>query len=53
LLDACKRHHTRLVLCEARPNVLEKLNVAGLIGQIGKENMFNDIHQINLQNEGQ
>jgi len=40
LLDNCKRHNTRLVLCEARPNVLEKLKRAGLVGQIGKENVI-------------
>ncbi|HYN55253.1 MAG TPA: sulfate permease [Methylotenera sp.] len=52
LLDACKRHHTRLVLSEARPNVLEKLKVAGLIGKIGKENVLTNIDDINSQNEG-
>ena len=46
LYDACKRHHTRLVLCEARPNVLEKLKLAGLIGQIGKANVLEKIHDI-------
>lgn len=51
LLDACKRHHTRLVLCEARPNVLEKLKVAGLIGQFGKENVLENINQINYREE--
>ena len=51
LLDACKRHHTRLVLSEARPNVLEKLKVAGLIGQIGQENVLENIHQINYREE--
>jgi len=47
LLDTCKRHKTRLVLCEARQNVLKKLNTAGLIGQIGAENMLENLHQIN------
>jgi SulP family sulfate permease len=46
LLDACKRHHTRLVLSEARPNVLEKLKTAGLVGQLGKENVLSTIHQL-------
>ncbi len=39
LLDTCKRHKTRLVLCEARPRVLEKIKKAGLAGQIGKNNL--------------
>lgn len=47
LLDTCKQHSTRLVLCEARPNVLKKLKIAGLIEQIGKENILANINQIN------
>ncbi|HSI38767.1 MAG TPA: SulP family inorganic anion transporter [Methylotenera sp.] len=47
LLDTCKRHRTRLMLCEARPNVLKKLKVAGLIEQIGTENILENLHQIN------
>jgi len=46
LLDTCKQHNTRLVLCEARPNVLKKLKNAGLIGQIGKSNILTNINQI-------
>lgn len=46
LLDACKTHKTRLVLCEARPNVLEKMKRAGLIGQIGKDNVLSHIRQL-------
>lgn len=52
LLDTCKRHHTRLVLCEARSSVIKKLKTAGLIGQIGKENVLEHIHQINHREEG-
>lgn len=47
LLDNCKRHHTRLVLCEARPNVLEKLRRSGLIGQLGESNILPSIHALN------
>lgn len=46
LLDTCKRHKTRLVLCEPRPNVLHKLKLAGLAGQIGKKNMWEHIRQL-------
>jgi SulP family sulfate permease len=49
LLDTCRLHNTRLVLCEARPNVLMKLNVAGLIEKIGNGNILEHIHQINHQ----
>jgi SulP family sulfate permease len=51
LLDTCKQHKTRLMLCEARPNVLEKLKVAGFIEQIGAKNMLENLHQINHQQE--
>ncbi|MCE9632786.1 MAG: STAS domain-containing protein [Methylophilales bacterium] len=46
LLDSCKRHKTRLVLIEARPNVLEKLKRAGLVGQLGTSNVLSSIHEI-------
>lgn len=46
LLDTCKRAKTRLVICEARPNVLKKLKDAGLISQIGKENLLDHLSQL-------
>lgn len=46
LVDVCNRHKTRLVLCEARPNVLEKLRRAGLVDQIGAWNVIEHIHQL-------
>jgi SulP family sulfate permease len=46
LLDNCKRHDTRLVLCETRPNVLNKLKLAGIAGQIGKQNLIEHIVQL-------
>ncbi|MES2012505.1 MAG: SulP family inorganic anion transporter [Pseudomonadota bacterium] len=49
LLDNCKRHKTRLVLCETRPNVLNKLKLAGFIGQIGSENVLENINQLQHQ----
>jgi SulP family sulfate permease len=52
LLDNCKRHKTRLVICGARPNVYEKLHRAGLIGQIGKKNVVNQIRQLAKRPEG-
>jgi sulfate permease, SulP family len=48
LLDTCKRHKTRLVLCEARPNVLEKLKRSGLVEQIGSSNVLAHIHELTV-----
>jgi len=53
LLDVCKKNDTRLVLSEARPNVLEKLKRTGLLGQIGKENVFGHIRQLGQQVQSQ
>lgn len=46
LFDNCKRHKTRLILSEARPNVHEKLKRAGLIELIGYDNVLSDIRQL-------
>ncbi|GBG13657.1 sulfate permease, SulP family [Novimethylophilus kurashikiensis] len=43
LLDTCKRHKTRLILCEVRPNVLEKIRRAGLVGKMGQSNILSHI----------
>lgn len=40
LRDTCRKYHTRLVLCETRPNVLEKLTKAGFAGQLGAANII-------------
>lgn len=46
LLDACKKQNTRLVLSEARPNVMLKLKRAGLVDQVGKVNVILNIHEL-------
>jgi SulP family sulfate permease len=46
LLDTCKRHKTRLILCEARPNVLKKLKLSGLLEQMGESNVISHIQQL-------
>ena len=46
LLASCKRHHTRLVLCGIRPQVLKDLNSSGLLAKIGKENVIKRIYQL-------
>jgi SulP family sulfate permease len=53
LLDNCKRHQTRLVLCGARPNVLKKLKRSGLIDQIGKDNVLEHVQQLSNANPEQ
>jgi SulP family sulfate permease len=51
LIASCKRHNTRLVLCEAQANVRAKLKTAGLIALIGEENMLERIHQLHFEAE--
>ncbi len=46
LIATCKRNKTRLILCEARPNVLEKLRRAGLLAQIGERDTPADMQQL-------
>lgn len=43
LQETCARNRTRLVLCEARPNVMEKFRRAGLIDAIGEANVIERI----------
>lgn len=43
LRETCGRHKTRLVLTEARPNVLEKMTRAGLVTQFGPANVLSSI----------
>ncbi|ABE50259.1 sulphate transporter [Methylobacillus flagellatus KT] len=44
LLDTCKQHNIRLVIVEARPNILEKLRRSGIIGQIGPHHVLPHLH---------
>lgn len=46
LQKTCERHNTRLVICEARPNVLEKLRRAGLLDKIGTDNVIANISEL-------
>lgn len=48
LMASCKRHNTRLVLCEAPANVIAKLKTAGLIAVIGADNILERIHQLHV-----
>ena len=40
MVDDFQRHGTRVMLCEVKPNVLAKLERAGLIEKIGAENVI-------------
>jgi SulP family sulfate permease len=51
LLDDCKRHKTRLVLCGTRPNVLKKMKRSGLLEQLGMENVLEHVQQISKAKE--
>lgn len=46
LLATCKRHNTRLVICDARANVLEKLRRAGVVTEKGGAEVLGDISQL-------
>jgi sulfate permease, SulP family len=46
LLDTCRHHKTRLVLSEARPNVLRKLTLAGLVQQLGQNNVLKYLYEL-------
>lgn len=46
LLDTCKRHKTRLIFCETRPNVLRKLKLSGLLNQMDESDVINSIRQL-------
>ena len=48
LLDTCKHNKTRLVLCGARPNVVEKLKLAGLYDRMGPENLLQKISELKV-----
>ncbi len=46
LIDTCERNHTRLMLCEVRPNILEKMRRAGLAWKIGENNFIANIQSL-------
>lgn len=48
LIDTCERNNTRLMLCEVRPNILEKMKRAGLAGKVGQGNIIENIQALNI-----
>ncbi len=43
LVKNCERNHTRLILCETRPNIMEKMVRSGITQQLGPENIIDSI----------
>jgi len=50
IIDNCKRHNTRLVLCELRPNILEKLKKSGIYEAVGQANVLDNIEDLTKTN---
>ncbi len=48
LIDTCERNNTRLMLCEVRPNILEKMKRAGIAGKVGQENIIENIQALKI-----
>ncbi|HNV88150.1 MAG TPA: SulP family inorganic anion transporter [Methylotenera sp.] len=48
LIDTCERNNTRLMLCEVRSNILEKMKRAGLAGKVGQDNIIENIQALNI-----
>lgn len=48
LMKKCERNHTRLILCQVRPNILEKMQRAGITQKMGEENIIRHIHMLNV-----
>lgn len=46
LMKNCERNHTRLVLCEIRPNIMEKMVRAGITQKIGQDNILYSIQAL-------
>lgn len=46
LLATCQRNHTRLVICDARPNVLEKLRRAGMVNGAGSAEIIASLSEL-------
>ncbi len=46
LMKNCERNHTRLILCEIRPNIMEKMVRAGITQKIGQDNILYSIQAL-------
>jgi sulfate permease, SulP family len=50
LIDSCERHHTKLLFSEARSNVFNKLQLAGIVERIGERHMLSHIKYYKAEN---
>jgi len=48
LVKNCERNHTRLVLCEVRANIMEKMERSGIIQKIGEKNIIKNIQSLTV-----
>jgi SulP family sulfate permease len=48
LIDTCEHNNTRLMLCEVRPNILEKIKRAGIAQKVGQENIVENIQALKI-----
>lgn len=46
LIKNCERNHTRLVICEVRTNIMEKMVRSGIAHKIGPENIIDNIKSL-------
>lgn len=46
LIKSCAKNNTRLMLCELRPNIFEKMRRAGLVQELGAQNIIEDIRHL-------
>jgi len=48
LIKNCERNHTRLVICEIRTNIMEKMLRSGIAQKVGKENIIDHIKSLTV-----
>jgi SulP family sulfate permease len=48
LIDTCERNNARLMLCEVRPNILEKITRAGITSKLGQGNIIENIQSLKI-----
>lgn len=48
LVKNCERNHTRLVLCEVRANIMEKMTRSGITKKIGTQNIIKNIQSLTV-----
>ena len=44
LIEKCRRHGVKFMLCEIQPRVVESLERSGIVGALGSDGIFSDIY---------